>query len=170
MKKTFLSFIILFVFSLKVHAVEEKSLLSILPRVNNLKSFPCTKCHQNFKKNETEWPKPQNHPNISLHHMPEVGRCLLCHSSRSPNQLNLKDGTLVTIDQVPQLCGQCHGKIFVRWSQGLHGKEVGTWNANKIRWTCSECHDPHSPKFKPMEAVANPPMSPYVIPKEKSHE
>lgn len=105
---------------------------------------------------------------MSFKHMPGVEDCLLCHSSDSPDRLNLMDGTLVQIDEMYRVCGQCHGKVEYEWERNLHGKITGGWKAERVRWICGQCHDPHSPKFKPMEASEGPRLSPYVI--RKDHE
>lgn len=99
-------------------------------------------------------------------HMPEHTDCRVCHSSKQPDRLNLLDGTLIGYDEMPRLCGQCHGKIEFEWGKGLHGKTVGSWRDQRSRLLCAECHEPHAPKFRSMEAIATPVQSKYVIPKE----
>lgn len=130
-----------------------------------MKFFPCLKCHQSYRADFSE-NSAEKHPNMVFKHMPEVKECRLCHSTVKPNQLNLLDGTIVKIDEMSQLCGQCHGKIEYDWGRGLHGKITGSWRDKRSRLLCSECHNPHAPKFPFMEAVSTPFQSEYVIPKE----
>lgn len=139
--------------------------IPIVSREVQLKTFPCSKCHNSYQSSFSVT-QAKTHKAISFRHMPEISECRTCHSAEKPNRLNLLDGTLIGFDEMPRLCGQCHGKIEFEWSRGLHGKLIGSWQADKkISLLCSECHEPHAPKFRPMEAVAAPFQSKYVIPK-----
>ena len=142
--------------------------VTLLSRTPKLKTFPCTKCHQQlrlgvFSENE----KVKEHTGLTFKHMAEVRECKICHNPHNPDQLILADGTPVSYDEMPRVCGQCHGKIEYEWNRGMHGKQVGSWNGQKIRWMCAECHEPHAPKFRSYEAVATPFLSDYVIRKVK---
>lgn len=145
------------------HASEDSDQIKILSRIEKLQTYPCTQCHKGIKINVVDKEVYDKHPGLKFKHLSEVRLCRTCHDPANPNHLVLLNGTSITFDEVPQLCGQCHGKIGFNWTRGLHGKQVGSWNGEKTRWVCTECHNPHAPKYKPMETVLNPPMSDYVI-------
>jgi len=71
--------------------------------------------------------------------------CLDCHDAKTRNKLVDNAGNLVDFNQPQQLCGKCHGQVYRRWREGLHGKRIGEWAADgKKRWfVCTECHNPH---------------------------
>jgi hypothetical protein len=85
--------------------------------------------------------------------------------------LNLQEGTLISYNETVKICGQCHGKVAYNWSLGSHGKNSGNWRGGtRNRWTCTQCHNPHAPKFPKMEAIMTPYQSPNVIEKGNHHE
>ena len=167
--RIFLMSFLMFTISHLSYAEESARKLTIADRTPQIRSFPCSKCHRNFKPENFGGHNAKEHAGIFFKHMPEVKNCTLCHSTQRPDQLNLQDGTLISYNENPKLCGQCHGKIAFQWELGRHGKDVGSWGGDKTRWTCTECHHPHAPKFPSMDSVAQPHESPYVIKKEKEH-
>lgn len=126
--------------------------VNIVPRTDHLNFWPCKQCHVKFKNTGD----PQNSHNHTYKHMEEVKNCLFCHSIENPERLHLRDGTVITFDEGPRLCGQCHGEKYSTWGMGLHGLQNGTWNGSKTRLSCPECHNPHAPQFPKMEAVPVP--------------
>jgi hypothetical protein len=82
--------------------------------------------------------------------------CLDCHDAKNRDKLHLIDGELIDFDQVYYLCGQCHGTIFRDWKAGVHGKRTGEWNGKKLYRLCTQCHDPHQPRFKPLKPKRPP--------------
>jgi hypothetical protein len=121
---------------------------------------PCRACHGkekdfpvNFKRREAL----QVHRNIRLNHGGVRVWCLDCHHPDNRNYLlPLSDGQPITFDTSYQLCGKCHGTQFRDWRNGIHGKRTGHWNGDKTYLLCVSCHDPHSPKFKPLEPMPAP--------------
>jgi hypothetical protein len=147
--------------------------VTILSRLPSLKTFPCSKCHTGYRIGEYQ---PQGvkqaefetkHPGMVFRHMEEVRECRTCHHPYRPDSLVGHDGTEIPFDQMQKVCGQCHGKIEYDWNRGLHGKQTGSWQGAKSRWTCAQCHNPHAPKFPLMEAVDSKPVPPAVI--RRSH-
>ncbi len=83
--------------------------------------------------------------------------CLNCHHPTNRNAFVDYDGAEIAQADVIQLCAKCHGTIYRDWKAGVHGRENGYWKADageKTKLRCIQCHDPHSPKFKPMQPLA----------------
>lgn len=130
---------------------------------------PCRACHGpekdfpvNFKRREALLV----HRNVKLSHGGVRVWCLDCHDPNNRNYLlPLSDGKLIEFQHSYLLCGKCHGTKYRDWRNGIHGKRTGFWNGEKNYFLCISCHDPHNPKFKPIEPMP-PPAKPWT-PKEK---
>ena len=48
------------------------------------------------------------------------------------------------------------------WRAGVHGRRSGLWNGKKSYLLCVHCHNPHSPRFKPL-APEPPPRRPELL-------
>ncbi len=126
---------------------------------------PCRACHGpekdfpvNFKRREDLLA----HTNIKLNHGGVRLWCLDCHSPDNRNfLLPLSDGKAIDFERSYLLCGKCHGTKYRDWKYGIHGKRTGSWNGVKNYYLCVTCHDPHSPRFKPM-APMPPPEKPWT--------
>ena len=106
---------------------------------------------------------------VILNHMKDSRSCKICHNTPDYRDLILQTGRKVSRDEIPVLCGQCHGLVYRDWTRGVHGKVSGTWKTGLgEKWVCLKCHDPHSPKFKLMRAVAPPKSPKRRIPKGES--
>lgn len=119
--------------------------------------FPCTACHDN--KNLK--PNPQRrslgmHDEILLKHGPASRWCLDCHDLRDRNRLHLVSGERIEFTTSYQLCGQCHGDKYRDWRSGIHGKRTGSWNGKKQYLLCVHCHNPHAPRFQPIQPMPKP--------------
>ena len=68
------------------------------------------------------------------------------------------DGAEIAQADVVQLCAKCHGTIYRDWKAGRAraAERVSGDGApgQKTKLRCIQCHDPHSPKFKPMTPLA----------------
>ncbi|KWT91816.1 cytochrome c3 family protein [Candidatus Magnetominusculus xianensis] len=126
--------------------------------------FPCSSCHASMPPNK-EKRVLAFHPDIQLKH--GGNWCLDCHDSANRDMLHLANGDLIPFDKVYQMCGQCHGNIYRDWKTGIHGKRTGYWNGDKTYYLCVNCHNPHSPKFKPIKPLPVP-AKPLEIMKVKS--
>ncbi len=134
---------------------------------------PCRACHGpekdfpvNFKRREALLV----HTNLQLNHGGVRVWCLDCHHPQKRNYLlPLSDGELIEFQESYLLCGKCHGTIFRDWRKGIHGRRTGQWNGKKKYYLCVNCHDPHSPKYKPIEPMPPPdkPRTPKVA--ERDH-
>ena len=122
--------------------------------------FPCSDCHEDEILNPTERILEDDHEDLELRH----GKlwCMHCHDLDQRDLLHLADQTPVEFDDSWQLCTQCHAKKLQDWRAGVHGKRTGHWSGPKEYRTCVVCHDPHSPRFKPMRPEP-PPRRPEAI-------
>lgn len=122
--------------------------------------FPCSQCHEFMEANP-------NRRELSMHteiaegfnHAKEQRWCLDCHNPDDRNMLRLASGNLVSFEESYYLCGQCHGTIFRDWKVGVHGRRTGLWNGRKEYRLCVHCHNPHQPRFKPIQPMP-PPIKP----------
>ena len=98
------------------------------------------------------------HDDISaiFDHDSENRWCLDCHDKNNRDSLKLASGKLIGFDESYKLCGQCHGDKLRDWKVGVHGKRTGEWNGRKQYLLCVHCHNPHSPKFKPVKPLPPP--------------
>lgn len=102
------------------------------------------------------------HANITLNHG-KNDQCYNCHMVSDRNKYVANDGSGI-MPQLPELlCSRCHGLIYNDWLIGTHGKRTGKWlvvsKNDQKDYTCTECHDPHNPKFM-YNVIAPPPTWP----------
>jgi hypothetical protein len=126
--------------------------------------FPCSECHADMDVNPERRMLEDEHVEISemFNHASDQRWCLDCHNPDDRDKLRLANGDLVPFEESYNLCGQCHGTIFRDWKAGIHGKRTGEWNGRKQYRLCVHCHNPHSPKFKPLKPLP-PPDNPLEI-------
>lgn len=125
----------------------------------------CFICHAYWvpipRTNKTSEPRFA-HSNIQLKHG-RNDQCYNCHMISDRNKYVANDGSGI-MSQLPELlCARCHGLIYNDWLMGTHGKRTGKWRVTVVRdqqdYTCTECHDPHNPKFR-YNVIAPPPTWP----------
>jgi len=82
---------------------------------------------------------------LNLQHGRGAIWCLDCHDAKTRNKFVDNEGHLIDFNQPQKLCGKCHGQVYRRWRDGIHGKRIGEWaTTGKKRWfVCTECHNPH---------------------------
>jgi uncharacterized CHY-type Zn-finger protein len=118
-------------------------------------SYNCMECHALFPA-KWHYARPmRQHADIKLEHG-NNRFCLNCHHPTNRNVFVDYDGSEIPEPKVDLLCGKCHGTIHRDWEAGVHGRHNGHWNAKmggESRLTCIQCHDPHSPAFKPMHPL-----------------
>lgn len=118
--------------------------------------FPCSECHSPTDKIDRKPHVVEFHEDIVLQHDEKNRWCLDCHDAVNRDQLHLADGRPVKFTESYRLCGQCHGPTLRNWQLGEHGKRTGSWSGAKQYLLCPSCHNPHSPKFKPLEPLPPP--------------
>jgi hypothetical protein len=125
--------------------------------------YPCMDCHVDEELN-MERRELLKHEKIAegLNHGPRERWCFDCHNPEDRDQLRLASGTLVPFEESYRLCGQCHGDKYRDWRAGVHGKRTGSWRGEKQYLLCAHCHDPHSPRFKPLKPKP-PPIAPAAL-------
>jgi hypothetical protein len=114
--------------------------------------FPCTQCHEGMPPDATRR-ELAFHDEIQarFRHDAEHRWCLDCHDNANRDVLHLSNGDPVPFTESYRLCGQCHGDKYRDWRWGVHGKRIGMWDGDKTYFLCVNCHNPHSPKFKPLK-------------------
>jgi hypothetical protein len=119
--------------------------------------YPCTRCHD---KPDDSNPTPRNllaaHLDIKLAHGSREQWCYDCHNPSNRDMLRLAGGRLIPFETSYNLCGQCHGEKLRDWRRGVHGRRTGCWNGEREYLLCVNCHNPHSPEFKPMHPKPRP--------------
>jgi len=124
--------------------------------------FPCSGCHADIEVNYERREMEFFHTEIQLNHGPKERWCFDCHNPEDRDHLRLVDGSLVGFEESYRLCGQCHGTIYRDWRAGIHGRRRGFWNGAKSYLLCAHCHNPHSPRFRPLEPLP-PPVRPQFL-------
>ena len=118
-------------------------------------SYNCMECHKLFPAKWRHEGGLNEHRNIQLDHG-NNRFCLNCHHSVNRTAFVDYDGAEIQEADVVQLCAKCHGTTHRDWKAGVHGRENGFWNVKlgeKTQLRCIQCHDPHSPKFKPVKPL-----------------
>lgn len=116
--------------------------------------WPCSDCHADQETNPVPRELEEDHVDHVLAHGDLW--CLNCHDAGDRDQLHRSDGSLVAFEDSWRLCTQCHGNKLAEWKAGVHGKRTGHWWGAKEYRTCVECHNPHTPKFAPLEPLPAP--------------
>ena len=117
--------------------------------------YPCSDCHTAGEANQTRRPVPE-HEQVILSHDPDHLWCFDCHNLADRDSLRLASGEKVPFTESWRLCRQCHGEKARDWKAGVHGKRTGFWDGKKQYLLCAHCHDPHSPRFKPLRPEPAP--------------
>lgn len=125
------------------------------------KTMTCAECHV------TRQPNPENRlgRTMAFFHQDLKGThgnlsCVACHNPTDGNAtLRLADGTALPYPEVMQLCAQCHGPQYRDYQHGAHGGMTGYWDLSKggrTRANCIDCHNPHTPKYQPVQPAKGP--------------
>jgi hypothetical protein len=118
--------------------------------------FPCSDCHGDMQPNLQRRELQDEHTDIVLRHAEGQRWCLDCHNPYDRDTLRLVSGEVIPFSESYRLCGQCHGDKYRDWTQGIHGKRTGHWNGDKQYLLCAHCHNPHDPRFKPLNPLPPP--------------
>jgi len=118
--------------------------------------FPCSGCHADLPVNPTRREFTDMHADIAFTHDAQHRWCLDCHDAADRDWLHLASGERVSFEESYRLCGQCHGEKLRDWQAGVHGRRTGDWNGHKRYLLCAHCHNPHQPRFRPLEPKPAP--------------
>lgn len=122
----------------------------------------CFICHSVQIPDQTVVQPAFAHATVKLEHGVN-NRCYNCHHIYDRDKLAGDGESKIHFSNPEQLCARCHGIIYRDWSAGTHGLRQGKWllaiGESAKNFTCTECHDPHAPKFN-YAVVAPPPVWP----------
>ncbi len=140
----------------------------VAAKTKGLTYYPCDQCHRPGGAADAVakgvGPGRHAHAFIRLKHMPNA-QCQTCHDVTDPGQLRLAAGLTFALEQTEKLCAQCHSGQVADWQVGIHGKQLGNWQTEIHRYGCTQCHDPHHPRFGTMRALPPPAFPRLGIPK-----
>ncbi|MCU7798659.1 MAG: hypothetical protein KZQ70_00600 [gamma proteobacterium symbiont of Lucinoma myriamae] len=127
------------------------------PRKDQLTFYPCSQCHENWQTNETPRILAPVHE-VSLKHGEGRLWCLSCHDPKDRDKLRTVRNDNVDFNESWKVCGQCHSNRQKDWYYGAHGKRAYYWKGEKIRYNCTQCHNPHNPPFMQRKPQPIPPV------------
>jgi hypothetical protein len=144
----------------------------------DLSDYDCYGCHDKGKPPPIRLDAhqkiivPKEHANIVMGHgsHDRNNLCYNCHNEQNLVTLQIRDGRDVKFDNIPPLCGSCHGPTLRDWEAGAHGRTSGYWDRSQgeiRRLSCANCHNPHAPRI-PTREPAPGPHSPH--PASTTHE
>ena len=121
----------------------------VLARKKQIERYKCSSCHTD-KPVAARQGLALTHGNIWVEHgKGDQGlSCIDCHHPDERDFLEDKKGRKIDFDHSYQLCGQCHFRQKRDWLGGAHGKRVNNWAGERVVYSCTSCHDAHSPRFK----------------------
>jgi hypothetical protein len=133
----------------------------------DLSDYDCYGCHEKNKPPPIRYDEkhkiiiPKEHSNIVMGHGSHDRNdlCFNCHNELNLVTLQSRDGRELKFDNIPQLCGSCHGPTFRDWEAGAHGRISGSWDHTKgefTRLSCANCHNPHAPRIPTREPAPGP--------------
>jgi len=123
--------------------------------------YTCNECHKDINTLQKYYKPAGEHRNIRLNHGLNVN-CLNCHHQKDRNSYAAYGNDKIPSEDSYQVCMKCHGPIFRDWEAGIHGRVNGYWAAEmgpQKKLDCTQCHDPHSPAFKPLVPMPKPEFS-----------
>ena len=133
----------------------------------DLSDYDCYGCHEKGKPPPIRYDAnhkiivPKEHSDVVMGHgsHDRNNLCYNCHNEQNLLTLQVRDGHEVGFDNIPQLCGSCHGPNLRDWEAGAHGRTSGYWNHSlgaADRLSCANCHNPHAPRIPTRESAPAP--------------
>ena len=123
--------------------------------------YTCNECHKDINTLQKYYKPAGEHRNIRLNHGLNVN-CLNCHHQNDRNSYAAYGNDKIPSEDSYRVCMKCHGPIFRDWEAGIHGRVNGYWAVElgpQKKLDCTQCHDPHSPAFKPLIPMPKPEAS-----------
>ena len=133
----------------------------------DLSDYDCYGCHEKNKPPPIRYDAeqkiiiPKEHSDIVMGHgsHDRNNLCFNCHNEQNLLTLQVRDGRQVTFDNIPPLCGSCHGPTYRDWEAGAHGRISGYWDRRQgdfTRLSCANCHNPHAPRIPTRQPAPGP--------------
>lgn len=133
----------------------------------DLSDYDCYGCHDAKEPPPIRYDEqhkiviPQEHSDIAMAHgsHDRNNLCFNCHNEQNLLTLQVRDGRDVKFDNIPPLCGSCHGPTYRDWEAGAHGRTSGYWDRSRgeyQRLSCANCHNPHAPRIPSREPAPGP--------------
>ena len=133
----------------------------------DLSDYDCYGCHEKNKPPPIRYDAnqkiivPKEHSDIVMGHgsHDRNNLCYNCHNEQNLLTLQVRDGREVKFDNIPPLCGSCHGPTLRDWDAGAHGRTSGYWDRSQgdiQRLSCANCHNPHAPRIPTREPAPGP--------------
>lgn len=147
----------------------------------DLSDYDCYACHEKKSPPPIRFDAkgtiviPKEHGNIVPGHgsHDRNNLCYNCHNEQNLETLQVRDGRQVKFDNIPPLCGSCHGPTLRDWEAGAHGRTSGYWDrklGEMVRLSCANCHDPHAPRIPTREPAPGPhTLHEAPVPAEPAH-
>ena len=144
-----------------------KTYADLVKAKEDLSDYDCYACHEKNKPPTIRFDAkgkiiiPKEHSNIVMGHGSHDRNdlCFNCHNEQNLLTLQSRDGRELKFDNIPQLCGSCHGPTYRDWEAGAHGRTSGFWDRSKgpmERLVCANCHNPHAPRIPTREPAPGP--------------
>jgi uncharacterized CHY-type Zn-finger protein len=133
-----------------------------------LEDYDCYGCHEKNKPPPLRYDAnhkliiPKEHSDVVMGHgsHDRNNNCFNCHNEQNLLTLQARDGHEVKFDNIPALCGSCHGPTYKDWEAGAHGRISGSWDHSDdskfTRLSCANCHNPHAPRIPTREPAPGP--------------
>ncbi len=111
----------------------------VTPRMDRIRNYPCTKCHDNKFVDRRVRELQDEHTKLVFEHGGGRFWCYdACHKGTDMDSLISLRGRTVSYDESYKLCGQCHYQRL-DWCFGGHGKRQGAWeNQREIPMVADE--------------------------------
>jgi hypothetical protein len=124
----------------------------------DMSDYDCYGCHEKNKPPPLRFDEnqklivPTEHSDIVMGHgsHDRNNLCYNCHNEQNLLTFQVRDGRVLKFDNIPPLCGSCHGPTYRDWEAGAHGRTNGYWDRSKgemQRLVCANCHNPHAPQI-----------------------
>ena len=133
----------------------------------DLSDYDCYGCHDKNKPPPLRFDEnqklivPKEHADIVMSHgsHDRNNLCYNCHNEQDLLTFQVRDGRVLKFDNIPPLCGSCHGPTYRDWEAGAHGRTNGYWDRSKgamQRLVCANCHNPHAPQIPTRDPAPGP--------------
>jgi len=125
-------------------------------KMDDIPKFPCSDCHKKMEVDHRPRVLTKDHKDLIVNHANDRLWCTDCHNGKGLDFLVSRRGNPIDMDLGYLQCGECHFDQLKDWEFGVHGKRVGLFSGERVLRTCTECHNAHQPRIKPLKPNAPP--------------